>query len=98
MLFWLASVPAPKTKHPAKIAGCLCEWEGVFDARTFDHSLVKGLTAPLTPCKVVEDWHEESERDTPDTSSNACLGESLHYLDALKKYVPGNAPTIRGAV
>lgn len=33
----------------------LLEWEGVFDARTLDHSLVKGLTAPLTPCKVVED-------------------------------------------
>lgn len=33
----------------------LLEWEGVFDARTLDHSLVEGLTAPLTPCKVVED-------------------------------------------
>lgn len=33
----------------------LLEWEGVFGARTLDHSLVEGLTAPLTPCKVVED-------------------------------------------
>lgn len=31
------------------------QWEGVFDARTLGHSLFEGLTASLTPCKVVED-------------------------------------------
>jgi len=50
-----------ENKTPREFRGVLAafrrllEWEGVFDARTLDHSLFKGLTAPLTPCKVVED-------------------------------------------
>lgn len=50
-----------ENKTPREVRGVfeafygLLEWEGVFDARTLDHSLFKGLTAPLTPCKVVED-------------------------------------------
>jgi hypothetical protein len=50
-----------ENKTPRELRGVfeafagLLEWEGVFDARTLDHSLVEGLTAPLTPCKVVED-------------------------------------------
>lgn len=50
-----------KNKTPRQCCGVsaasarLLKWEGVFDARILDHSLVEGLTAPLTPCKVVED-------------------------------------------
>jgi len=54
------STPTVKNKTPRicgvfETAFCRTKWEGVFDARTLDHSLFKGLTAPLTPCKVVED-------------------------------------------